>query len=28
VAHAAYDLTALAIIYFDWEEAVAHAILR
>jgi membrane protease YdiL (CAAX protease family) len=28
VAHAAYDLTALAIIYFDWEEAVAHAIFK
>jgi membrane protease YdiL (CAAX protease family) len=25
VTHAAYDLTAFAIIYFHWEEAVAHA---
>jgi hypothetical protein len=24
VAHAAFDLTAVAIIYWDWESAVAH----
>jgi uncharacterized protein len=25
VAHAAYDIAAFAIIYFRWEEEVAHA---
>jgi len=24
VAHAAFDLTALALIYWSWESAVAH----
>jgi uncharacterized protein len=28
VAHAAYDVAAFAIIYFRWEEAVAHAIFK
>ena len=28
VAHAAFDLTAAAIIYYDAESAVAHAIFR
>ena len=27
-AHAAFDLTAYAIIYWDVESAVAHLILR
>jgi membrane protease YdiL (CAAX protease family) len=27
-AHAAYDLTALAIIYWDLESAVAHFIVK
>lgn len=26
IAHAAFDLTALAIIYWDLETAVAHLI--
>jgi hypothetical protein len=24
VAHAAFDLAALAMIYFEWEPAIAH----
>lgn len=28
VAHAAFDLTALVLIYFGWESAVAHWLLR
>lgn len=28
VMHAVYDITAFAIIYFRWEEAVAHAIFK
>lgn len=28
VAHAAFDLTAIAIIYWNWEEAVARLIFR
>jgi hypothetical protein len=28
VAHAAFDLTALAIIFWDVESRVAHIILR
>ena len=28
VAHAAFDLTALAIIYLDLEPAVAHMIFK
>jgi membrane protease YdiL (CAAX protease family) len=26
IVHAGYDLTAIAIIYFDWEEAVARLV--
>jgi len=28
VAHAAFDLTAVALIYWSWEAAVAHLLLR
>lgn len=28
VAHAAFDLTAVAIIYWDLELAVAHLVLK
>jgi membrane protease YdiL (CAAX protease family) len=28
IAHAAFDLTALAIIYLDLESAVAHLIFK
>jgi hypothetical protein len=28
IAHAAFDLTALAIIYWDLETAVAHFIFK
>jgi len=28
MVHAGYDLAALAIIYFDWERAVAHLVFR
>jgi membrane protease YdiL (CAAX protease family) len=28
IVHAAYDLTAILIIYMDWEEAVARLIFR
>jgi membrane protease YdiL (CAAX protease family) len=28
VAHAAFDVTALALIYWQWESAVAHLLFR
>jgi membrane protease YdiL (CAAX protease family) len=28
VAHAAFDLTAIALIYWSWEERVAHLVFR
>ncbi|MDD5542946.1 MAG: type II CAAX endopeptidase family protein [Acidobacteriia bacterium] len=28
VTHAAFDLTAIALIYWNWEEPVAHALFR
>ncbi len=28
VAHATFDLTAVALIYWGWESAVAHAVFR
>ncbi len=28
VAHAAFDLTAVALIYWNWEERVAHLLFR
>ncbi len=28
MVHAAYDLTAIMIIYMDWEEAVARQVFR
>ncbi len=28
VAHAAFDLTAVALIYWNWEEPVAHLLFR
>lgn len=28
VAHTAFDLVAVALIYFEWEEAFARALFR
>ena len=28
VAHAAFDVTAVALIYWNWESAVAHFLFR
>jgi membrane protease YdiL (CAAX protease family) len=28
IAHAAFDLTALAMIYWNWEASIAHSIFK